>query len=452
MALVRAIGRVGLTALVVNCIIGTSIFGMPGEVYRQLGRASPLAMVAGALCMAVFIACAAEVGSQFSAAGGAYLYVRRTFGRFAGLLVAWFWFLAGAGGMAAASNLFAVYQGSFVPALTIGWVRALTLGLLIAIPTIVNCRGVRGGSALSAFMALMKITPLGLLALLGLAHFGASQALPRAADVMVPGWSAWGTVLLLLLSAFGGWEDALAPTGEVKQPRHTLPFALAAGLLISAALYAVVQYVVTAGGVSTEHALADIAVILVGPAGGTLVAVAAMLSTYRYMSADVVATPRLLYSLAVEGDLPELLARVHPRFSHADVPDRRIRRCRISLGPERYIPVGPRAGRGCCSSHFHGDLCIAHPTASAQSDRRRAADSLRSGGGSCGNRCVHPAARATRCRTIRPNAHHRCDRGRQLAVGRKTQKGRGGWLRREERLESGHAEPPAMNVRSRGSV
>jgi amino acid transporter len=185
---------------------------------------------------------------------------------------------------------------------------------LIAIPTIVNCRGVRGGSALSAFMAFAKITPLVLLALLGVAHFGASQALPRATDVMLPGWSAWGTVLLLLLAAFGGWEDALAPAGEVKEPRHTVPFALAAGLLVSAALYTIVQYVVTAAGVSTEHALADIAVTLVGPAGGTLVAVAAMLSTYGYMSADVVTTPRLLYSLAVEGDLPEMLADVHPRF------------------------------------------------------------------------------------------------------------------------------------------
>jgi len=44
------------------------------------------------------------------------------------------------------------------------------------------------------------------------------------------------------------------------------------------------------------------------------VAVAAMLSTYGYMSADVVTTPRLLYSLAVEGDFPELLTRIHPRF------------------------------------------------------------------------------------------------------------------------------------------
>lgn len=312
--LVRAIGRVGLTALVLNCIIGASIFGMPGELYRQLGRASPLAMVAGALCMAVFIACAAEVGSQFSEAGGPYLYVRRTFGRFAGILVAWFWFLAGASGMAGSSNLCAAYLGTFVPPLNVGWVRALTLGLLIAIPTIVNCRGVRGGSALSAFLAVVKIAPLVFLALLGVAHFGASQALPRATDVILPGWSAWGTVLLLLLAAFGGWEDALAPAGEVKEPRHTVPFSLAAGLLISAGLYTVVQYVVTSGGVSSEYALADVAVIVVGPAGGTLVAMAAMLSTYGYMSADVVTTPRLLYSLAVEGDLPELLARIHPRF------------------------------------------------------------------------------------------------------------------------------------------
>jgi amino acid transporter len=287
---------------------------MPGELYRQLGRASPLAMVAGALCMAVFIACAAEVGSQFSEAGGPYLYVRRTFGRFAGILVAWFWFLAGASGMAGSSNLCAAYLGTFVPPLNVGWVRALTLGLLIAIPTIVNCRGVRGGSALSAFLAVVKIAPLVFLALLGVAHFGASQALPRATDVILPGWSAWGTVLLLLLAAFGGWEDALAPAGEVKEPRHTVPFSLAAGLLISAGLYTVVQYVVTSGGVSSEYALADVAVIVVGPAGGTLVAMAAMLSTYGYMSADVVTTPRLLYSLAVEGDLPELLARIHPRF------------------------------------------------------------------------------------------------------------------------------------------
>jgi basic amino acid/polyamine antiporter, APA family len=313
---VRAIGRVGFTALVVNCIIGTSIFGMPGEVYRKLGPASPLAMIAGAMCMALFTACAAEVGSQFSEAGGPYLYTRRTFGRFAGLLVAWFLILVGAGGIAAASNLFLTYLGTFVPLLAVGWPRALALGLLIAVPTVINCRGVWGGSALSALLAVAKIVPLVLLAMLGIAHFGVSHGLPRAADVLTPGWSAWGTVLLLVLAAFGGWEDALAPAEEVKRPRRTVPFALAAALLISAALYTVLQYVVAAvGGTPTDHALTDIATALLGPSGSTLVAIAAMLSTYGYLSADLVTAPRLLYSLAAEGDMPRQLAGVHPRFS-----------------------------------------------------------------------------------------------------------------------------------------
>src|SRR5215470_2464348 len=176
--LVRAIGRAGFTALVVNCIIGTSIFGMPGEVYRRLGAASPLAMIAGGVCMAIFIACAAEVGSQFSEAGGPYLYARRTLGRFAGVLVAWFLMLVGAGGVAAASNLFLTYLATFVPVLAAGWPRALALAAFISVPTVINCRGVRGGSALSASLAVLKIAPLVLLATLGIAHFGISYALP----------------------------------------------------------------------------------------------------------------------------------------------------------------------------------------------------------------------------------------------------------------------------------
>ena len=314
--LIRAIGRAGFTALVVNCIIGTSIFGMPGEVYRKLGAASPLAMMAGALCMAIFIACAAEVGSQFSEAGGPYLYARRTFGRFVGLLVAWFLMLVGAGGIAAASNLFLTYLGSFVPLLAAGWPRAIALGVFIAIPTVINCRGVRGGSMLSALLAVAKIGPLVLLGVLGIAHFGVSRGLPRATDVLTPGWGTWGTMLLLVLAAYGGWEDALAPAEEIKQPRHTVPFALAAGLLIATALYTILQYVVAAvGAMPSDHAITDVATVLLGPAGGTLVAIAAMLSTYGYMSADLVTAPRLLYSLAAENDLPQLLARVHPRFS-----------------------------------------------------------------------------------------------------------------------------------------
>ena len=69
MAFVRSIGRWTLTALVINFIIGGGIFGLPGEVTRLLGRASPIAMIVAALGMAVIVACITEVGSQFSDPG-----------------------------------------------------------------------------------------------------------------------------------------------------------------------------------------------------------------------------------------------------------------------------------------------------------------------------------------------------------------------------------------------
>jgi amino acid transporter len=84
-ALVRVVGRWALTGLMINCTIGGGIFGVLGELTRLLGAASPLAMIGGAIVLAVIIACAAEVASQFPEPGGTYLYVRRAFGRFAGL-------------------------------------------------------------------------------------------------------------------------------------------------------------------------------------------------------------------------------------------------------------------------------------------------------------------------------------------------------------------------------
>ena len=317
MTLVRAIGRWALAGLVVNDIIGSSIFGLPGELNHQLGPASPIAMVVGALAMAILIACAAEVGSQFPEPGGAYLYVRRTFGRFAGLQVAWFWLLAMIGGLAASANLFVTYLGGLVPALDHhGWQRAGTTALLIAIPAIINYRGVRSGAALSSVLAVAKLLALGLLVALGLAHFGAPHKLLGLSDLAAPGWSAWLSVLLALLATYGGWEDALATAGETREPRRSLPFALAVGLLVATVLYTLLQYVTAAalGTTATERPLADVAALLMGDVGRGFVTVAAMLSAYGYITAAMLAAPRLPYSLAVEGDCPSFLATLHHRF------------------------------------------------------------------------------------------------------------------------------------------
>src|ERR1700746_1253287 len=106
MAFIRAIGRWTMTALVINCIIGSGIFGLPTELTRLLGRARPFAMIFGALGMAVVMACIAEVASQFSEPGGSYLYVRTAFGHFAGIQIGWFELLSLTGGGGGRSDTF----------------------------------------------------------------------------------------------------------------------------------------------------------------------------------------------------------------------------------------------------------------------------------------------------------------------------------------------------------
>lgn len=63
-ALVRAIGRWSLAALVVNSIIGSAVFGLPSVFAGLVGRTSPLAVLVAGAATAIFVACYAEVASQ----------------------------------------------------------------------------------------------------------------------------------------------------------------------------------------------------------------------------------------------------------------------------------------------------------------------------------------------------------------------------------------------------
>src|ERR1700716_2523840 len=107
--LVRAIGRWSLAALAVNSIIGSGVFGLPATVAGLLGKRSVLAVLIAGAAMGVIMACFAEVASQFSEAGGPYLYARTAFGRLTGILVGWVLYLGQTGGPGGDAHLFVFF-------------------------------------------------------------------------------------------------------------------------------------------------------------------------------------------------------------------------------------------------------------------------------------------------------------------------------------------------------
>ena len=316
MPFLRSVGRWGLTALMINCVIGSGIFGIPGELIGILGRASPLAMLAAGLGITVIVLCFAEVASRFADSGGPYLYVRTAFGRFLGMQVGWFNWLGDISGAAANISLFAIYFAGFVPWVSQGWQRALAITGFVAVPVLINYVGVQKGSELSGVLAVTKLLALGLLILLGLIHFSRHSEPVHVLAITAPGWKAWLDALLITAFAYAGFQDTVVPVGEVADPQRAIPFSLSLAMFVCGVVYVLVQLVtvVTIGATPAARPLAAVATNLIGRGGAAFVGITVMISTYGNVSAHLLSGPRLIYSLAAHGEFPAALGKVHSRF------------------------------------------------------------------------------------------------------------------------------------------
>ena len=315
--LIRAIGRWSLVALVVNSIIGSGVFGLPSTVAGIIGNYSPYAVLAAGAGMSVIIGCFAEVASRFQQAGGPYLYARVAFGRLMGIQTAWMLWLGQVAAPAANANLFVIYLGEFFPHAKDPVPRALILTALVGLLTLINIRGVRAGARVSNVFTAAKLVPLFAVIVLGLFVLHQHHWAIATPPIASPGTSQWLKAMLLLVFAYGGFETALAPMSEAKNPRRDAPFALFTALLLCTVLYALIQWVVVGvlpNAALSQRPLADVARIAVGPVGAALVAIGALISFYGYLSAKILAMPRVPFALAEQGDFPKAFAAVHRRF------------------------------------------------------------------------------------------------------------------------------------------
>ena len=314
--LVRALGVWGLAASIVNITIGAGIFRAPGlkEVSGRLGAAAPVAYTTCAIAMTFVVMCFAEAGSRVALTGGPYAYVERAFGKPAGFAVGWFLWVTGTVATAAVATIFADSVQHAVPALRSGVWRAALLVTVFGVVGAINVRGVQFGSRLNFASTIAKLIPLALLIVLALAHVRpenlAWTSTPAASEVM--------RASIFLIFVFAGIESAMVPSGEVREPATTVPRAVYLALIVVTIVYLLIQ--ITAQGVlgpslvGRVAPLADVAVIVMGPAGGVLLGVAVVLSTFGYLCGMILAIPRALFAFSRDGVLPRALASVHPRF------------------------------------------------------------------------------------------------------------------------------------------
>lgn len=311
--LIRGIGKWSLVALVINGVIGAGIFGLPSKVYALAGTYSLLAFLVCALFIALLVLCFAEVASRFTETGGPYLYAHAAFGAVVGFQVGWLMWLTRLTGFAALCNLLIGYLGYFLPGVDTGAWRVFGVTAIVAALTLVNVIGIRPTALVNNLFTVGKLIPLLLLVAVGL-FFIDPQRYSFAAP---PSPSDFSTAVLLLVFAFTGFEVALIPAGEVRDPRRHMPFALLAAIGVAALLYVLIQVVcigVLPDLAQSERPLADAGEWFLGAPGAVMITAGALISIAGTLNTGMLAAPRLLFAMAEQGQLPRMLRATHVRF------------------------------------------------------------------------------------------------------------------------------------------
>ena len=313
--MVRGLGLVATTALVVGNMIGSGIYVIPSSLADTAG---PLGLVAWAINAAGYLcltAVFADLGGAYPVSGGLQAFARRAFGDLIGLEVGFLYWLCAVIGNAAFLTAFVGYLAVLWPAAGDPWIAfAVSQALLWAL-TLTNAVGVRAGGAIQVVTTICKLAPLVVLsvALWPLASLDHLQPFaPR-------GWGSLLPAVSLVSWLFVGMESVTVPAEEIRGAGQTIRKSVYIGFALTSAVYLLVlgslSLAVPAGLLAKSASpLADVAAHHFGPTAATLVTLGALVSVAGILNGWVLVTSRMAYATARDGLAPRALAVLHPRF------------------------------------------------------------------------------------------------------------------------------------------
>ena len=312
----RAAGDIGFAtavALVVGNMIGSGVFLLPASLapYRGMSLVGWGVSTVGSIFLALVFA---RLARELPAAGGPYAYTRRAFGDLPGFLVAWGYWISCWCTNAALAVAFVGYLDPFLPSIVRSPVPAAMLAVAtVWLLTAVNIVGVRQAGRVQLVTTVLKILPLAVVGLGGLAwfapaHFTIASPTPIAAgrDTMA--------VVTLTLWAFLGLECATIPAGSVRDPERTIPRATVVGTVLAAVIYVVstvgVMSVVPPDTLATTTApFADAARTMGGDGLAKLIALGAAISCFGALNGWILMVGQMPLAIADDQLFPRVFAR-----------------------------------------------------------------------------------------------------------------------------------------------
>jgi APA family basic amino acid/polyamine antiporter len=338
--LLRRLGLFSATALVISNMVGTGIFTTTGFLAGDLGEPW---LVLGIWLVGAVVALAgalsySELGVNFPASGGEYVYLTRAYGPTLGFMSGWVSFFAGfSAPVATAALAFSNYLGYFFPALRQEniWFRRswgeisieaggaqMAAAALILLFTVLNLFGVefiaRIQNTLTSIKVLVMVAFIGFGLAVGNGDWShLRQAAERTSAT--PLVAQFALSLFWIYVGYSGWNAATYIAEELRKPERTLPMALTIGTVLVAILYLLFNVVfiyalpleqmkgVLAIGSLTAHAL-------FGPEAAGVFSALLAVSLMSTVNAMVTIGPRLYYAMAKNGAFVPAAGYIHPKW------------------------------------------------------------------------------------------------------------------------------------------
>jgi APA family basic amino acid/polyamine antiporter len=337
-------------SIVAGAMIGSGIFITSADIARSVGSPGWLMIVwliAGVITVIGALSYG-ELASMMPHVGGQYVYLREAYHPLIGFLFGWTTFLViQCGSIAAVAVAFAKFSGVLIP-----WISdkniLLQIGILkinstmvvaitmIAFLTWLNTRGiVTGKTVVNIFtstkvLALFGFILIGIFATKGITSWEinrevfweagrigeGNQLIPLSGFALI---AAVGTALVGSLFSSDAWYNVTYISGEVINPKRTVPLSLIFGTLIVSVIYLFTNWVyirilplsgspdgtdVLARGIqfATDDRVATSAMnVVFGDYAAIIMAVFVMISTFGCNHGLILAGPRVYYAMARDG-------------------------------------------------------------------------------------------------------------------------------------------------------
>jgi amino acid transporter/nucleotide-binding universal stress UspA family protein len=334
----RKIGLLGATGVGVGAIVGGGILALAGVAFATTGPAAMLAFGLNGVIALLTALSFAEMSSKFPESGGTYTFSKKVLSIEAAFMVGWtVWFASIVAAalyavgfayftLVMAADVWHTVQGNapewfdnsrLVTGVAVATTVLLAIGLMLK-PA--------GGGQWGNVGKVLVFAILIFGGLWALVRQPAGETVAALQPFFTAGFGGLIQAMGYTFIALQGFDLIAAVGGEVREPSKTLPRAMVLSLAIALIIYLPLLFVITTVGTPVGQTIAAAAADnpegivaiaarqFLGPAGYWLVIVAAVLSMFTALQANLFAASRIAWAMAQDRTLPARFGVLHSKY------------------------------------------------------------------------------------------------------------------------------------------